>query len=242
MHPGQHVVFILGLFSYHRMVLVPLGIQRLVAFLSILSIGTEMAARGNIIVDERQQTLGATISDDLQPDSTELFALAFHGRRYDGFPLCQRRWDKQVGSFELSIPKLRKGRYFPEWLLQPRRCSEKALVLVIVENYLKGVSTRRVEELVKAMGVSGISKSQVSLLTAEVDQIVEAFRQRPLQGPCVFLRLDAMSQRCRRNGRLVDVSVVSATAANADGGREVLGWMCSPPRTRRRGLSFCDPW
>ena len=127
----------------------------------------------------------------------------------------QRRWDTRVGSIELSIPKLRKGRYFPSWLLEPRRRSERSLVQVVVECYVRGVSTRRVDGLVQALGLSGMSKSQVSELAKELDQMVESFRNRPLdQGPYTCLWLDAMDQRCREGGRVVNVATVIATAVN----------------------------
>jgi transposase-like protein len=135
-----------------------------------------------------------------------------------------RRWDTRVGSIDLRIPRLRRGSYFPDWLLQPRRRAERALVQVIVESYVKGVSTRRVEGLVQAMGVSDISKSQVSQMAGELDQLVDEFRNRPLEyGPYRYLWLDAMVQRCREGGRVVNVAVVTATGVNADGRRELLG-------------------
>ncbi len=136
-----------------------------------------------------------------------------------------RRWDTRVGSIDLSIPKLRKGSYFPDWLLDPRRRSERSLVQVVVECYVRGVSTRRVEGLVQAMGLTGISKSQVSELAKELDELVDSFRHRPLdQGPYTCLWLDAMTQRCREGGRVVNVATVIATAVNALGKREVLGF------------------
>lgn len=136
----------------------------------------------------------------------------------------ERRWDTRVGSIDLAIPRLRKGSYYPQWLLDPRRRSERSLVQVVTECYLRGVSTRRVEGLVQAMGLSGISKSQVSEMAKELDEVVDGFRNRPLdQGPYSFLWLDAISQRCREGGRVVNVATVIATAVNAQGQREVLG-------------------
>jgi len=136
----------------------------------------------------------------------------------------ERQWDTRVGSIELSIPRLRKGSYFPEWLLCARKRAERALMQVVVEAYVKGVSTRRVDGLVQAMGVEGMSKSQVSELAQELDGMVEEFRNRPLdQGPYTYLWLDAMTQRCREGGRVVNVVVVTATAVNAQGIREMLG-------------------
>jgi len=137
----------------------------------------------------------------------------------------RRRWDTRLGTIDLSIPKLRKGSYFPDWLLEPRRRSERSLVQVVVECYVRGVSTRRVEGLVQAMGLTGISKSQVSELAKELDELVESFRNRPLdQGPYTCLWLDAMNQRCREGGRVVNVATVIATAVNCQGKREVLGF------------------
>jgi len=136
----------------------------------------------------------------------------------------QRRWDTRVGTIDLSIPKLRKGSYFPDWLLDPRRRCERSLVQVVVECYVRGVSTRRVEGLVQAMGLTGISKSQVSKLAKELDGLVDDFRNRPLdEGSYTCLWLDAMTQRCREGGRVVNVATVIATAVNIYGKREVLG-------------------
>jgi len=137
----------------------------------------------------------------------------------------ERRWDTRVGSVELSIPKLRKGSYFPEWLLEPRRRSERSLVQVVAECYVRGVSTRRVEGLVQALGLRGISKSQVSEMAKDLDELVEGFRSRSLdQGPYTCLWLAAMPQLCREGGRGVNVATVIATAVNRHGKREVLGF------------------
>lgn len=135
-----------------------------------------------------------------------------------------RPWDTRVGTMELAIPKLRTGSYFPDWLLEPRRRAEKALVAVVTEAYLAGVSTRRVEGLVRQLGIERISKSQVSELCQSLDQVVEEFRSRPLdQGPYPYLWLDALTERCREGGRIVNVATVVATAVNREGHREVLG-------------------
>ena len=135
-----------------------------------------------------------------------------------------RQWDTRVGTIPLAIPKLRQGSYFPDWLLEPRRRAERALVQVVTECYARGVSTRRVEGLVRSLGLAGMSKSQVSELAKELDELVESWRVRPLdQGPYRYLSLDAMTQRCREAGRVVNVAVVIATAVNGEGRREVLG-------------------
>jgi len=136
----------------------------------------------------------------------------------------ERRWDTRVGTIDLAIPKLRKGTYFPEWLLEPRRRAERALMQVVTECYVRGVSTRRVDGLVRTLGLEGMSKSQVSQLAKELDPVVESFRNRPLDdGPYTFVWLDAMTQRCREGGRVVNVVTVIATGVNGDGHREILG-------------------
>ena len=136
----------------------------------------------------------------------------------------ERRWDTRVGTIDLAIPKLRKGTYFPEWLLEPRRRGERALMQVVTECYVRGVSTRRVDGLVRTSGLEGMSKSQVSELAKELDPVVESLRNRPLDnGPYTFVWLDAMSQRCREGGRVANVVTAIATAVNGDGHREILG-------------------
>ncbi|WP_106402823.1 IS256 family transposase [Actinocorallia populi] len=135
-----------------------------------------------------------------------------------------REWDTRAGTVELAIPKLRSGSYFPEWLLDRRRRAEQALVSVVATAYLLGVSTRRVDKLVEQLGIKGISKSQVSELAKSLDVQVEAFRSQPLDaGPYTFVWVDALTQKAREGGRIVNVHVLVATAVNADGRREVLG-------------------
>lgn len=135
-----------------------------------------------------------------------------------------RDWDTRAGSIELAIPKLRAGSYFPDWLLERRRRAEQALVTVVATSYLLGVSTRRVERLVETLGVTRLSKSQVSEMAKSLDGQVAAFRARPLDaGPYPFVWLDALTQKVREDGRTVIVHALVATAVNADGYREVLG-------------------
>lgn len=135
----------------------------------------------------------------------------------------ERRWDTRVGTIELEIPKLREGSYFPT-LLEPRRRSERALVSVVTQAYVEGVSTRRVDDIVRSLGCDGISKSQVSRMCAELDEVVTSFLERPLDaGPYRYLWLDALTQLVREEGRVVQVAVVVATAVNGEGKREVLG-------------------
>jgi transposase-like protein len=133
-----------------------------------------------------------------------------------------RDWETRAGTVELRIPKLRKGSYFPGFL-EPRRMAEKALTAVIQEAYVQGVSTRSVDELVKAMGMSGISKSQVSRLCGEIDGKIKAFLERPIEGDWPYVWLDATYVKARRDGRIVSVAVIIAVGVNSDGRREVLG-------------------
>ena len=135
-----------------------------------------------------------------------------------------REWDTRAGTVELAIPKLRTGSYFPDWLLQPRRRAEQALVSVVATSYLLGVSTRRVEKLVDALGVTRLCKSQVSEMAKSLDEQVAAFRTRPLDGgPYRFVAADALAVKVREAGRVVAVHALIATGVNADGHREVLG-------------------
>jgi transposase-like protein len=134
-----------------------------------------------------------------------------------------RPLETRVGEMALRIPRLRTGSYFPEWLLQPRRRSERALLSVVAEAYVLGVSTRRVERLMETIGLSGISKSRVSEIVGDLDEAVEAFRQRPLEVAYPYLWLDALEVKSREGGRTVNVTVVVATGVNEAGNREVLG-------------------
>ena len=138
-----------------------------------------------------------------------------------------RIWETRAGTVELKIPKLRKGSYFPGFL-EPRRTAEKALTAVIQEAYIKGVSTRSVDDLMQAMGMSGISKSQVSRLCGEIDEKVHSFLNRPLEGDWPYLWLDATYVKVREAGRIVSVAVTVAVAVNDQGRREVLGMATGP--------------
>jgi putative transposase len=133
-----------------------------------------------------------------------------------------RAWETRAGTVELRIPKLRTGSYFPGFL-EPRRMAEKALTAVIQEAYIQGISTRSVDDLVKALGMTGISKSQVSRLCEEIDEKVEAFLDRPIEGDWPYLWIDATYVKVRQNGRIVSVAVIIAVGVNSDGRREVLG-------------------
>src|SRR6202162_1626780 len=157
-----------------------------------------------------------------------------------------RDWETRAGTVELRIPKLRKGSYFPGFL-EPRRMAEKALTAVIQEAYIQGISTRSVDDLVKAMGMSGVSKSQVSRLCGEIDERVKTFLDRPIEGDWPYLWIDATYVKVRENGRTVSVAVILAVGVNADGRREVLGmdigaseaetfWTAFLRKLARRGL------
>jgi putative transposase len=139
----------------------------------------------------------------------------------------ERVWETRAGAIDLKLPKLRTGSYFPSFL-EPRRTAEKALAAVIQEAYIQGVSTRSVDDLVKALGMSGISKSQVSRLCAEIDERVGAFLGRPIEGDWPYLWIDATYVKVRQAGRIVSVAVIIAVAVNTDGVREVLGMAVGP--------------
>jgi putative transposase len=139
----------------------------------------------------------------------------------------ERLWQTRAGSVDLKIPRLRKGSYFPGFL-EPRRAGEKALAAVIQEAYIQGVSTRSVDDLVKAMGMTGISKSQVSRLCADIDERVNAFLDRPIEGDWPYLWIDATYMKVREAGRIVSVAVIIAVGVNTDGVREVLGMAVGP--------------
>jgi putative transposase len=135
-----------------------------------------------------------------------------------------REWDTRAGTIDVAIPKLRSGSYFPDWLLERRRRAEAALVSVVATSYLLGVSTRRMEKLVETLGITRLSKSQVSIMAKDLDEQVEAFRTRPLDaGPYTFLAADALVLKVREAKRTVNVHALLAVGVNADGHREILG-------------------
>ena len=143
-------------------------------------------------------------------------------------------FDTRLGSLQLRIPKLRQGSYFPPFL-EARKVSEKALIAVIQEAWIGGVSTRRVDELVQAMGLSGISKSQVSKLCKDIDERVHALLDRPLLGEWPYLWLDATYLKQREGGRIVSVAAIIAVAVNTDGKREIVGLHIGPSEAETSG-------
>ena len=195
--------------------------------------------RIDALEDFRKQLEGADV--DLLREMVKVFAEQLMGADADA--LCgadygerstervnrrngyrERAWDTRTGTISLAVPKLREGTYFPDWLLEPRRRAERAFVQVVAECYVRGVSTRRVEGLVRQLGIERISKSRVSEMAKELDEAVEAFRTRPLDGgPYTYVWLDALTQKVREGGRIVNVACVIATGVNAQGSREILG-------------------
>ena len=144
-----------------------------------------------------------------------------------------RPLDTRVGTIDVAVPKLRTGSYFPEWLLDRRKRAESALITVVADCYLAGVSTRRMDKLVKALGIDSLSKSQVSRMAADLDSIVEDFRHRPLgdAGPFTFVTADALTMKVREGGRVINAVVLLATGVNGDGHREVLGMRVATSET-----------
>jgi putative transposase len=148
-----------------------------------------------------------------------------------------RDLDARVGTVDVAVPKLREGSFFPDWLLQRRRRAEAALTTVVATCYLLGVSTRRMDKLVQSLGITGLSKSQVSEMAKDLDDHVEAFRTRPLaDGPYTFLAADALTMKVREGGRVVKVAVMVATGVNADGYREILAMAATVGRSPSMAL------
>ena len=156
-----------------------------------------------------------------------------------------RPLDTRAGTIDVAIPKLRAGTYFPEWLLERRKRAESALITVVADAYLAGVSTRRMDKLIGTLGINSLSKSQVSRMAAELDEHVASFRNRPLgdAGPFIFVAADALTMKVREGGRVVSAVVLTATGVNADGHREVLGLrVATPARAEQRGTSSSPTW
>ena len=173
--------------------------------------------------------LASLVANELMSREADQECGAEYGERVEGRKNSRngyrpRRWDTRVGTMDLQIPKLRKGSYFPEWLLNRKIRSEEALITVVTQSYLRGVSTRRVEKLLQALGVTNLSKSEVSAMAASLDEEVSAFRSRPLEGgPYVFVIPDATVIKVREDHRTVGIHVLYAIGINAEGKREILG-------------------
>jgi len=200
---------------------------------------TVVKNRIDALEDFRKQLEGADV--DLLREMVKIFAEQLMGADADA--LCgadygerspertnrrngyrERPWDTRAGTISLAVPKLREGTYFPEWLLEPRRRAERAFVQVVAECYVRGVSTRRVEGLVRQLGIERISRSRVSEMATELDEAVEAFRTRPLDGGSyTYVWIDALTQKVRETGRIQSVAALVATGVNASGFREILG-------------------
>ena len=151
-----------------------------------------------------------------------------------------RDLDTRAGTVDVAIPKLRSGTYFPDWLLERRKRAESALVTVVADAYLAGVSTRRMDKLVKTLGINTLSKSQVSRMAADLDAQVDAFRHRPLDaaGPFTFVAADALTMKVRAGGRVVNAVCLVATGVNGDGHREVLGLRVATAETKEAWNTF----
>ena len=191
---------------------------------------TDLAEKG-ADADFIKQTLQFALQRLMEMD-VEALCRAAYGERSEERINCRngyrdRALETRAGTVDLKIPKLRSGSYFPGFL-EPRRTAEKALTAVIQEAYIQGISTRSVDELVKAMGMSGVSKSQVSRLCEEIDERVQAFLNRPIEGDWPYLWIDATYVKTRQAGRVVSVAVIIAVAVNTDGVREILGVATGP--------------
>src|SRR3954470_764493 len=175
------------------------------------------------------RSLLTTMIDTLMSAEADAVCGAAHGERSEARSNSRngyrhRDFDTRTGTLDVAIPKLRQGSYFPDWLLERRRRAEAALTTVVATCYLLGVSTRRMEKLVETLGITRLSKSQVSVMAKELDAHVEDFRTRPLDaGPYTFVAADALTMKVREGGRVVNTHVLIATGVNGDGHREVLG-------------------
>ena len=193
--------------------------------------------------DLLREMLGTFINQLLSADADQVCGAAYGTisddriNRRNGYR--HRDFDTRTGTIDVKIPKLRQGTYFPEWLLERRRRAEAALTTVVATSYLLSVSTRRMDDLVKTLGITGLSKSQVSEMAKDLDEQVAAFRTRPLDaGPYSFVAADALTMKVREGGRVVKVAVLIATGVNAEGYREILGLQVSSTEDGAGWLTF----
>jgi transposase-like protein len=190
-----------------------------------------------------QTVINALLSADADAVAGAEWGQRSAGRTAQRNGYRHRDLDTRVGSIDVAVPKLRTGTYFPEWLLERRKRAESALITVVADCYLAGVSTRRMDKLVKTLGINALSKSQVSRMAADLDEQVAAFRTRPLDdaGPFTFVAADALTMKVRENGRVVNAVVLVATGVNADGHREVLGVKVATSETKEAwNVFFAD--
>ena len=193
--------------------------------------------------DLLREMLGTFINQLLSADADQVCGASYgtisddRVNRRNGYR--HRDFDTRAGTIDVKIPKLRQGTCFPEWLLERRRRAEAALTTVVATSYLLGVSTRRMDDLVKTLGITGLSKSQVSEMARDLDDQVTAFRTRPLDaGPYSFVAADALTMKVREGGRVVKVAVLVATGVNAEGYREILGLQVNSTEDGAGWLTF----
>src|SRR5699024_8096430 len=181
-----------------------------------------------------QDVINALLSADADAVAGAEYGRPSAGRSAQRNGYRHRDLDTRVGTIDVAVPKLRTGTYFPEWLLERRKRAESALITVVADCYLAGVSTRRMDKLVKTLGIDSLSKSQVSRMTQDLDEQVAAFRHRRLDeaGPFTFVTADALTIKVRENKQVVKASVLLATGVNGDGHREVLGMQVATSETK----------
>jgi transposase-like protein len=188
-------------------------------------------------------TINALLSADVDAVCGAEYGVASPDRVNSRNGYRHRELDTRVGTIDVALPKLRTGSYFPEWLLERRKRAEAALISVVATCYLLGVSTRRMDKLVQTLGITSLSKSQVSRMAADLDEQVAAFRTRPLgdAGPFTFMAADALTMKVREAGRVVNAVVLVATGVNGDGHREVLGVKVATSETKEAwNVFFAD--
>ena len=192
-----------------------------------------------------QTMVNALLSADANAVCGAEYGQASPERRAQRNGSCHRDLDTRVGTIDVAVPRLRTGSYFPDRHLERRKRAESALITVVADAYLAGVSTRRMDKLIGTLGINSLSKSQVSRMAAELDEHVASFRNRPLgdAGPFIFVAADALTMKVREGGRVVSAVVLTATGVNADGHREVLGLrVATPARAEQRGTSSSPTW
>ena len=186
-----------------------------------------------------QDVINSLLSADADAVAGAEYGRPSAGRSAQRNGYRHRDLDTRVGTIDVAVPKLRSGTYFPDWLLERRKRAESALITVVADCYLAGVSTRRMDKLVKTLGINSLSKSQVSRMAESLDEHVEQFRHRPLDeaGPFTFVSADALTMKVREGGRVINAVVLLATGVNGDGHREVLGMRVATSETGEPGTA-----